>query len=271
MTAPTLGTLTTETNSTLRSVIVDAPRVNPSPNGLWTATTWTDIPADQPSRFLAGVQLRQRNFDGLNAAGIWGAPWCASPDDLTDGDIKDGFRAPNLTPFDAYTLWGYDECDLTEPSQAEVRERAAHALRLNEQQLLEREFAARLLADAGSPTTAPSITKAVGRLEGHLANAGLVGVIHAGAHWAAPLAQAKLLRPNGSSYTSPMGHRWVLGGGYVDGLADTLVATAPVYGWRDQPAVRTTVKADHNLFVAIAERSVAVAYEGTHGAVTVTG
>ncbi|CAN3128598.1 hypothetical protein ACNUDN_11815 [Mycobacterium sp. smrl_JER01] len=271
MAAPTLGTLTTEINSSLRPIIVDAPPVNPSPNGLWAATTWTDIPADQPSRFLTGVLLRQRNFDGLNAAGIWGAHWCANPDDLTDDDIKDGFRTPDLLPFDAYTMWGYDECDLTAPSRTEVRERAAQALKLNEQQMLEREFAARLLADAGTPATAPSITKAVGRLEGHLANAGLVGVIHAGAHWAAPLAEANLLRPNGSGYRSPMGHLWVLGGGYVDGLTETLVATAPVYGWRDQPTVRTTVKADHNLFVAVAERSIALAYEHSHGAVAITG
>ena len=30
----------------------------------------------------------------------------------------------------------------------------------------------------------------------------------------------------------------MIGGGYVDGLEDTIVATSPTYGWRDDPTVR---------------------------------
>ena len=41
---------------------------------------------------------------------------------------------------------------------------------------------------------------------------------------------------------TPMGNTYVLGGGYVDGLADTLMATSPLYGWRGPVAVRDAME-----------------------------
>ncbi|MDF3281682.1 hypothetical protein P3L18_08275 [Gordonia sp. N1V] len=59
----------------------------------------------------------------------------------------------------------------------------------------------------------------------------------------------------------PLGHTWVIGGGYVDGLGKALIATSPTYGWRDEVAVRETISAENNEFIAIAERSVVVGWE----------
>ena len=72
--------------------------------------------------------------------------------------------------------------------------------------------------------------------------------------------------------TTPAGHRWVFGGGYAaGGLGDTLVATSPIFGWRDEVALRDATKYEHNLFAAVAERSVLIGYEKNLGAATVVG
>lgn len=53
-------------------------------------------------------------------------------------------------------------------------------------------------------------------------------------------------------------------------MSDTLVATSPLYGWRDAVAVRDTIEARYNQYVAIAERSVVIGYERAIGAATIT-
>ncbi|PVB44647.1 hypothetical protein [Mycobacteroides abscessus] len=249
----------------------EVPLANPSPQGLFAATTWTDTPAGAPSRFLtAGVDVRVHNFGGGAATGVWGASWCASPDDLTEDDIKEGVRPANPDTFAPITLWAYDECDLTEPSRAEVLARVQQNLRLREQVLAEREFADRLLEDAGAPTAVADIVAAVGHLEAALAVTGTLGLIHASPALIAAASAANLVQRNGTGLTTPMGHRWVFGGGYVDGLEAALVATSPTFGWRDQVQVRDTMKLEHNLFVAVAERSLLVAYEAVVGAAEIT-
>lgn len=262
-------TITTEIGA-LNPIIFRAPAVNPSPGGLWNAVSWTDTAEDEPSRFLTGVEVLTANYDGQDAAGVWGADWCAQPDDLGPDDVKDGVRAADPAPYDPITVWGFAQCDLTEQTQAETRERAVQNLRLNEQQMVEREFAARLLADAGTPTATGSLVEAVSILEAAFAKRGIVGVIHASARTVAFASFQQLLVRTGSGFTTPSGHRWVFGGGYVDGLDNKLVATSGVYGWRDQVAVRETIKAEWNQHVVIAERSVLVAYEHAFGAVALS-
>jgi hypothetical protein len=264
-----LGTLTTHT--AMLPVQFEAPLVNPSPQGLYAATTWTDTPEGQPSRFLpSGVDVRVHNFGGDAAFGVWGASWCASPDDLTEDDIKEGARPTDPDTFAPITIWAYDECDLTEPSRAEVLARVQQNLRLCEQVLAERTFADRLLDDAGTPTEVADIVAALGHLEAALAVTNTLGLIHASPALVAAASAANLVQRNGTGLTTPMGHRWVFGGGYVDGLDAALVATSPTFGWRDQVQVRDTMKLEHNLFVAIAERSLLVAYEAVVGAAEIT-
>ena len=260
-------------------IVVEAPQVSPASGGLYAATSWADTAAGAASRFLiAGVEIRPHNYGGESAFGVWDAPWCVNPDSLAEDDLKTGERPGWLDAFLPVTTWAYDECDLTAPSQAEVRARAAHNLELLEPVAVEREFAARLLLDAGAPTATPTLAQAVGHLEEAFAATSTLGVIHARSGLLAVAESTRLiLRDPGAPgvLRTPAGHRWVFGGGYAaagpnPGLGDTLVATSPTFGWRDQVALRETVKYEWNRFVAIAERSVVVGYEAAIGAAVVT-
>jgi hypothetical protein len=261
-------TTTTETGATLAPVQFDAPLANPAPGGLYAATAWTDEPAGGPLRWLAdGVVVRPHNYGGENAFGVWAADWCASPDDLAEGDIKDGVRPITPDSFAPVTVWAYDECDLTAPSQAEIVERVQQNLRLQEPVAVEREFAARALLDAGTPTGADDLVEAISILEAAFAKTNTVGLVHASPAWAAVADRHNLIRRSGGALRTPLGHRWVLGGGYADGLGGTLVATGPTFGWRGEVTTTETTKPQHNLAVAIAERSVVVGYEAAVAAV----
>lgn len=263
-------TITAET--AMLAVNFEAPLVNPSPGGLYAVTSWTETAPSEPPRWLAsGVQVRTHNYGGETAFGVWTADWCADPGDLTPGDIKTGTRPDGLDPFDPITVWAYDECDMTAPSKAEVRERAQQNLRLLEQVAVETEFAARAKIDAGTATAVADIVAAVGSLEAAFSKTNTVGFIHASPALAAPAARFGLIQRTGAGLKTPLGHSWVFGGGYDTPLGLTLVATSPTFGWRDQVAVRETHQVEVNTFLAIAERSVVVGYEHAIGAVTITG
>jgi hypothetical protein len=45
------------TTPVLTPLRFDAPLLNPSPNGLYAATAWTEIGPDEPSRHLTGVEV----------------------------------------------------------------------------------------------------------------------------------------------------------------------------------------------------------------------
>ena len=62
----------------------------------------------------------------------------------------------------------------------------------------------------------------------------------------------------------------MFGGGYVDTLDDTLVATRVSYGWRSEAQVREAFDTTHNRFLAIAERAVVIGYEQAVAAATLT-
>ena len=244
------------TTPDLNPVEFEAPLVNPSPSGLFAAPTWTD---DEVPRWLAGgVRVRLHNYSGEDAFGIWAADWCPDPD---SDELKTGTRPDVPDPFDPITSWAFDICDMTTPSQAEVRTRVQQNFLLVEQVAVEREFAARLIADAPAGPTPGDIVAAVGHLEAELAKTNTVGLIHASAAVAAAAAQANLIVTSGGAARTPLGHLWVFGGGYVEGLGKALVATSPTYGWRETVAVRDTLAPTQNEFLAIAERSVIVGYE----------
>lgn len=267
MTAPTPTTYTD-----MLPVRFGAPLLNPAPNGLFTVTQWTD--ESGPLRWLdSGVEIRGENYGGDDAFGVWEPTdgWCPPPDPATAAR-KEGDRPGWLDPFAPITVWAYDQCDLTAPSRVEVRRRAQQILRLQEQTAVEREFAARLLVEAaatpGGIETAASLKLAIGYIEGVLAQTNTVGFIHIGAQWIAQ--DVELFKRNGAVFTSPGGHTYVIGGGYVDALDDTIVATSQPYGWRDQPTVREAIDELHNIFAAIAERSFVVGVEAVVAAVAVT-
>ncbi|WP_273490610.1 MULTISPECIES: hypothetical protein [Gordonia] len=241
----------------LDPVRFEAPLANPSPNGLYPVTQWSAD--DAVPRWLAsGVQVRPHNYGGASAFGVWAAEWC----DAEPGDLKTGDRPnPDTDPFDPITVWAFDECDLTAPSQDEVRVRVQQNLRLLEQVAVEREIAARLIADAPAGPAPGDLVAAVGHLEAELAKTDTLGFIHASAGVASAAARDNLIIRTGSTSKTPLGHTWVFGGGYVDGLGKALIATSPTFGWRDEVVVRETVDAPSNRFLAIAERSVVIGWE----------
>jgi hypothetical protein len=251
----------------------DAPLVNPSPGGLYPAVLWAATGADEPSRFLHGVEIRPAgNFGGDGASGVWNAPWCGDPE--PPDQVKEGERPDGLDPFQPVTVWAFDSCDLTEPSRAEVQDRAAQVLRVRESVMVAREFAARLLLDAadlGPTPTVADVVAALAHIEGEFAEANVLGYVHLSPEWLPVLVSAQLLTRSGLNWTTPGGHTLVLDGGYRAGLDDTLVATSsPLFGWRDAPQVRTTIDERHNTFIAIAERSVLVGYEACIAAVEIS-
>lgn len=284
----------------------EVPLVNPSPSGLYTATSWTEVTG--PSRFLgAGVRFRTHNYGGENAFGVWDAEWCVDP----SGQLKTGERPGFLDPFAPLTVWAYDECDLTAQSHTDILERVQQNLRLLEQTAVERELAERLLIDAGgagvgaggsslyeppfpeadgdklyAPFTTevsdklyptgdgtildvPDIIAAVSRIEAEFAMTNTIGYIHAGAQWAAYAARFNLITRSGAALKSPLGHTWVFGGGYVKGLENVIVGTSPTYGWRDAVQVRESIDTPHNKRIAVAERNIVVGYEQCVGAARV--
>lgn len=256
------------TTPVLQALTFEPPLQTPAPIGLFAATNWQPA-IDGEHRHLLGVEVRPvGNYGGDQSFGIWEADWCAVPGTAEDDPKKEGDRTEGLLPFAPYTVWAYDECDLTEPSRREVEARAAQILRLEEQTAIEREFAERLLDDAGTPESAASFKLAVGYIEGVLAQHNVVGFIHAGAQWASQ--EFGLVIKSGTKYVSPLGHTWVFGGGYVEGLQNTIVATGPLFGWRDEPTVRPGMREDENTYFAVAERTVVIGYEAVLAAVEIS-
>ncbi len=239
-------------------VYFDAPLINPAAGGLYTVTQWTE--ENGPLRWLdAGVEIRRHNVGAEDAVGVWGAAFNALDNDLSGDDVKTGTRPDNLDPFEPVTVWSFDQGDMTPESQVEVRTRAAQNLRMREQYLVEDEFGDRMLSDASS------VGGDLGALENALAEAGVVGFIHAGAQVAAYAAEHQWIFRTPGGLKTPMGHTWVFGGGYYNSLSRKLVATTQPFGWRSEVAVRDTFETKTNTYAAIAERSVVVGYEAAIG------
>ncbi|MGO9153863.1 hypothetical protein [Mycobacterium sp.] len=250
-----------------------APLISPSSPGLWGCTTWFENTG--PSRFLeSGLQIRPvGNYSDDLASGVWSSPWCVDPGS-DEFDLKTGVREdPNTVPFQAITTWAFDSCSPEPATRDEVRTRVQQIHRMREPIMAERSFSATLLARADVIASAPDLTAALGYLEGALAETNSLGVIHASAQWTSPAAQAMLLVGSGSAPKTPARHAWCFGGGYVKGLSDVLVATSPVYGWRDQVVLREVplTAEDSEVFAVIAERSLVIGVEKVIAAVSIAG
>ncbi len=277
---------------------VFVPPVLPAPRGVFDVVTWLQN-GTLPLRFLAGMTVRQSNIGLSDQLGVWGADWCSPPGaaespseppdavwpspmptvppvaaaaDESGGESKLKVRpAAVLTEVDPITVYGWDsnQCgDLTQASRDEVRSRAQQVMARCEQTAVERSLADRFLAAAPNVGTRTSITEAVALLETELAKAGVTGYLHASPKFAAYLAASPQMSNGG---TSPMGHRWVFGNGYTDGLADRIVATTDLYGWRGPVEFRDAVTYERNEYVVMVERSLLIAYESAVAAVTVAG
>lgn len=252
----------------LPPVVFDAPLVNPSTGGLFSAVTWVDEAG--PLRWLGGgVDVRVFNYGGGPSYGVWEADPFALDGELEDGDVKQpGDRPTDPDTFPHFTSWAADHCDLTSGAQAETMTRALQIHALQEPNAVEAALAARLLTDAGVADPADDIVHAVSEIEGMFAATSTVGVIHTSAKLAAYAVRNNMAKQSGSRWLSPLGHQWVFGGGYMTGLGDTLIATSPLFGWRGPVVPREVVKPEWNRHYVIAERSLTVGYEASLGAVS---
>lgn len=267
----------------LPATIFDPPLVASSPIGLYQHVVWPtqDIDGDndgdndtEPYRFFLteGVAFRPHNYGGEDAFGVWGASWCTDPDSIDPSDYKQGDRpdVSDLTPFVPQTVYAFDHnyCgDLHAEARQEVRDRAQHNFDLLEQIAAETQFSARLLDDAGSPASVDSLDEAVGQLEAAMSKTGTTGLFHINPFYASVLHTSLLIGPDGKS---PMGHTWVFGGGYVDGLENTIVATSQVFGWRGATQANEATYLPLNQFIAVVERTVLLGYEKLIAAVTLS-
>lgn len=241
-----------------------APLVNPSPLGLYNVTQWAPaVPEGSAVRWLpSGIDIEPWNFGGGEAIGVWQAAWDATESDLTEEDVKVGVRPERPDPFTPWTIWSEDHTDVTTIwRRDEVRTRASQNLRLQEPLAVERLFTERLLADAGTPAEVDDLVDALGALEEALAGTNVLGMIHASPRWLPRACQANLATRAGNSFKTPGGHTWVFGGGYVEPLSDTLIATSQTFGWQTTTALRVAEDPQRGIFSAIAEKSVLVGYE----------
>lgn len=251
-------------NGTLLPVTYDPANAAQITTGLMGAVEWVQD-GTEPTRFIdTGVKFRYQNVLLDGQFGVWGESWCGTP--ATD-KVKD--RTTSFPePFTAMTVYGFDHnyCgDLNVECRAEVVERARHALDLNIDQSVETTLSARLITDAGAAPTKTGILATVSYLEGELAKKGLMGFFHVGAQWAAYATEQRL----NIGGRTPLGHRWVYGGGYVAGLGAKIIVTTQPYGWRGPVSERSTIQHDHNQFIAIAEQTVVVGYEAVLAAATI--
>jgi hypothetical protein len=164
----------TTDSALLLPIQFEAPLFPLPPQGLYQVVTWAQDGGEVLRWLPSGIEIRPFNFPGDGGFGIWGAPWCVDPDDLTEDDLKTGDRPDidDLDPFTATTVYGFDHnyCgDLTQTEMQDVRARAARNLARLEQQAVETSFATRLLADAGTALSATDIVDAIAALEAHLA------------------------------------------------------------------------------------------------------
>lgn len=250
------------------------PLLNPSPLGLYGAVEWIsdddNNENDTGNRHLNGVEVRGANYGGENASGVWEpAYYCSEP---VPGQIKAGERPDILDPFDPVTVWGYDECDASARSRAEVEDRAAQIVRLREQVDVEKEVGARLLLDAteavGAPILQPTLRHVVAFLEAAIAQTSTEAYIHVSAFW--PAIDPDLFIKSGTRRVSPSGHTWVIGGGYVETLGATMIATSKPFGWRNEITTRPAYEHSSGIYAAIAERTVTIGYEAVIASAAIT-
>lgn len=256
------------TTPVLAPVFYEAAPATPAGYGLFAAAQIIDT-GDAPRRHLQGVDIRPFNCD--QGFGTYDSDACIAGSPA----VKEAERALQGDTFEPLVVWAADEC-APDTTEAETQARADQTLRLHAPLLVEAAFAGRLLADAAAPTVVASLEEAIGVLEEFMGEQGYNGFIHAARRWAAPASQYRWTNQTGAILRTPLGSGWVFGGGYADVLGDTLVATGPLYLWRDAPtrqAVTTgssPVPLHNNSVYALAEQVFVPAYECAIMAVTIT-
>lgn len=232
-------------------VTYTAVQANPLGGGLYDAASVVDA-AD--GRHLSGIMLEPVNE---GASGLWEYAGEDNPD-------KVGERL-DWPSFPGTVVWAADSVKTVGASIEGARERAEHILRLREPIEVERFVAGQLLEAEASAVA--SVREQLAYLELELGKRGYPGVIHASRELL-PALKDFIVRQGQAMFT-PGGHRWAFGGGY-EALGNTLVGTGAVTVVRSPIAQAEAVDTRLNDFHAIAERVVAVGWEGDALAVSLT-
>lgn len=228
-----------------------AVQANPLGGGLYDAASVVDA-AD--GRHLSGIMLEPVNE---GASGLWEYAGEDNPD-------KVGERL-DWPSFPGTVVWAADSVKTVGASIEGARERAEHILRLREPVEVERFVAGQLLEAEASAVA--SVREQLAYLELELGKRGYPGVIHASRELL-PALKDFIVRQGQAMFT-PGGHRWAFGGGY-EALGTTLVGTGAVTVVRAPITQAEAVDTRLNDFHAIAERVVAVGWEGEALAVSLT-
>ena len=232
-------------------VTYTAVQANPLGGGLYDAASVVDA-AD--GRHLSGIMLEPVNE---GASGLWEYAGEDNPD-------KVGERL-DWPSFPGTVVWAADSVKTVGASIEGARERAEHILRLREPIEVERFVAGQLLEAEASAVA--SVREQLAHLELELGKRGYPGVIHASRELL-PALKDFIVRQGQAMFT-PGGHRWAFGGGY-EALGTTLVGTGAVTVVRAPITQAEAVDTRLNDFHAIAERVVAVGWEGDALAVSLT-
>ena len=232
-------------------VTYTAVQANPLGGGLYDAASVVDA-AD--GRHLSGIMLEPVN-EGIS--GLWEHTGEDNPD-------KVGERL-DWPSFPGTVVWAADSVKTVGASIEGARERAEHILRLREPIEVERFVAGQLLEAEASAVA--SVREQLAHLELELGERGYPGVIHASREML-PALKDFIVRQGQAMFT-PGGHRWAFGGGY-EALGTTLVGTGAVTVVRAPITQAEAVDTRLNDFHAIAERVVAVGWEGDALAVSLT-
>ena len=229
-----------------------AVQANPLGGGLYDAASVVDA-AD--GRHLSGIMLEPVNE---GASGLWEYAGEDNPD-------KVGERL-DWPSFPGTVVWAADSVKTVGASIEGARERAEHILRLREPIEVERFVAGQLLEAEASAVA--SVREQLAYLELELGKRGYPGVVHASRELL-PALKDFIVRQGQAMFT-PGGHRWAFGGGY-EALGTTLVGTGAVTVVRAPITQAEAIDTRLNDFHAIAERVVAVGWEGDALAVSLTG
>lgn len=232
---------------------ITAPVANPLPAGLYSAATVIDAADD---RHHGGLLLDSPNIGGQS--GLWPTS-CPTPAETPE---KGGERpGPVMGP--ATVVWAADECSTVGGDDQEALARAAQILRLREQIEVEHWLLDQLM-DVAEVQQSNDLLDALEQFE---VTAGVIhaapSVIHANRGVLVELAARYpgLVRREGQGFLTPGGHRWAFGGGYAD-AGDDLVLTGPVTIRRGPVEARVVVDPTTNRRLAVAERTIAAAWEG---------
>lgn len=232
-------------------VTYTAVQANPLGGGLYDAASVVDA-AD--GRHLSGIMLEPVNE---GASGLWEYAGEDNPD-------KVGERL-DWPSFPGTVVWAADSVKTVGTTLEGAKERAEHILRLREPVEVEQFVAGQLLQAEASAEA--SVREQMAYLELELGKRGYPGVVHASREML-PVLKDFIVRQGQAMFT-PGGHRWAFGGGY-EALGTTLVGTGAVTVVRAPITQAEAVDTRLNDFHAIAERVVAVGWEGDALAVSLT-